>query len=304
MRILKTLKQWGQSDPHGALVRSFWHGTPLRPLHWACLRSFLNANHTFELFTYGRLEAPKGVHLRDASTVLPEEKMFFFQNPHTGEEDVAPFADYFRLKVLYEYGGWWCDVDTICLSNELPRGKRIWSRQAPDYRPESVSNGQLFFRRKDRVARKLLHKCEKSLTDLKRREQLGPELLSEVLNDLGLPLDMGATAAVFYPISYVENFKLWLPEFYDEVLGKIGSAIFLPVYQSFPTHLGFDSSKLPPVGSFLYSFIRQHAPEFPNVAHEAEEFRTAIRIWLRNNHRARSKLMAVSKEDIVGWIEG
>jgi len=305
MRILKILKRWHANQSKRSLVRGFWHGAPLRALHWACLRSFLKADHAFELFTYQRLDVPNGVRLRDASAVLPKERMFFLKNRHTGQADVAPFADYFRLKVLYRYGGWWCDVDTICLSPELPSGERVWSRQAPDYRPSSVSNGQLFFKSKrDWVALQLLLTCEQSLNAFKRREDLGPELMSNVLGDLGLPLDMGATAAVFYPIRYIENFKLWLPEFADEVMEKIDSAIFLPIYQSFPTHLGFDYSKLPPVGSFLYHFIRQEAPEFPNIAHDADEFRRAIRIWLQNNRQwAISRLVSVSKDNIMEWVE-
>jgi hypothetical protein len=277
---------------------------PLQPLHWACLRSFLKANHVFELFSYQKLDVPKGIHLRDAGDVVPKESMFFINNPSTGKPDVAPFVDYFRLKVLYEYGGWWCDVDTICLSPKLPTGERIWSRQAPDYRPNSVSNGQLYFQKGDWVARKLLSKCEKSLTGLTKREDLGPALMSRVLSKLGLPLDMGASADLFYPIRYIENFKLWLPEFSDEVFEKIKSATFLPVYQSFPTHLGFDYSKLPPLGSFLHSFIRREAPEFPGIAYDAEEFRRAVRIWLRNNRDwAIPRLKAVSREDIIGWVE-
>jgi hypothetical protein len=254
---------------------------------------------------YEDLEVPIGVRLRDANEVMPKENLFFLENSHSSKKDVAPFSDYFRLKFLHDFGGWWCDVDTICLSAKFPTGERIWARQAPDYRPDSISNGQLYFTKGDWVVRKLLAACEEAMANAERRESLGPELISRVIAELELPLDMGASAEEFYPVRYIENFKLWLPEFYDEVKEKVESAVFLPIYQSFPARLGFSYKKLPPGGSFLNEFIRNEAPEFSEVTHDADEFRHAVRTWFKHNSAwSISRLSAVSKSDILDWLNG
>ncbi len=304
MSLVSKLRRRFHSQSKGAEVKGFWHGEPLSAVHWACLRSFLNEGHSFDLYTYQIMDVPDGVRLKNAAEVIPLSQIFFHNNIRTGMPDVAPFTDYFRLKVLYDYGGWWCDVDTVCLSEIFPKFPRVWARQAPEYRPDSVSNGQLFFNKKDWVAERLLRACEDSLAHIERRESLGPELISRILNELDLPLDMGATAATFYPLRYIENFKLWLPEFREEVKEKMEDAVFLPVYQSFPIHLGFNNKKLPPKGSFLHDFIRELAPEFPTFSHNTDEFRGAVQNWLRENQNwAISRLTSVSKDNILDWIQ-
>jgi hypothetical protein len=96
-----------------------------------------------------------------------------------------------------------------------------------------------------------------------------------------------------------------LPEFYDEVKEKVESAVFLPIYQSFPARLGFSYKKLPPGGSFLNEFIRNEAPEFSEVTHDADEFRHAVRTWFKHNSAwSISRLSAVSKSDILDWLNG
>lgn len=283
-------------------IQGFWHGTPLTPLHWACLNSFLDKGHRFDLYTYQDLAVPRGVRLRDAGEILPQEEMFFFANPHTGEPDVAPFVDYFRLFLLYQRGGWWCDVDTVCLSADLPQGDRAWAQQAPEYRPGSVSNGELYLTRNDSLLKLLIEEANRRKDDFPRRESLGPELFTSVLNELGLPLDVGGTADTFYPLRFIENFKLWLPEFNEEVQARTEGAVFLPIYQSFPARLGFANDKLPPKGSYLRKFMWRHASEFSGPSHSTDDFRTAIRQWFHANPKFIPALKSVSQPNIERWL--
>src|SRR5437588_8393960 len=106
-------------------IQGFWSGPPLSAINWACLRSFLAAGHHFVLYTYDLLDVPQGVVVKDACEILPRRSIFHFQNVLTQQSDLGPFADYFRLKLLAEKGGWYCDVDTVCLSSELPIGNRV-----------------------------------------------------------------------------------------------------------------------------------------------------------------------------------
>src|SRR3954447_25261405 len=55
---------------------SFWHGTSLSPLEWACLSSFIDCGHRFRLFSYESISVPRGVSLEDASTVVRRDDLF------------------------------------------------------------------------------------------------------------------------------------------------------------------------------------------------------------------------------------
>jgi hypothetical protein len=260
-------------------IQGFWSGPPLSALNRACLSSFVDSGHEFVLFSYDAIDVPAGVTVRDASEIVPRAELFHYRNDITRTQDIAPFADYFRWTLLAGEGGWYCDVDTVCLSSELPLGPRVWARQCPELDPNSVSNGQLHFAPGDPVAQRLLARCRAELGSIERRESLGPMLISSVLAELGLPRDMGATADTFYPIRWIEIFKLWLPEYRNEVYERVEGATFLPVYQSFPKYLGLDAGRGPPDGSYLADIVATFAPEQGGEAYRADEVRDATRRW-------------------------
>ncbi len=81
-----------------------------------CIKSFLDHGHTFQLFTYRNYDnIPAGTLVRDARDILPEEAIF-----HDSHNSLAPFSDWFRMKFLSQEGGFWVDMDVICLGDELP----------------------------------------------------------------------------------------------------------------------------------------------------------------------------------------
>src|SRR5262249_41962000 len=192
------------SEPSAAraTVQGFWSGPPLSNLHWACLKSFLRLGHQFILYSYENISVPEGVHREDANIVVPHHQIFYFQNDTTKQSDIAPFADYFRIKLLHELGGWYCDIDTICLTSELPQASRVWANQCPELKNDSVGNSQLFFRTGDPILQTLLDRCRASIPRLMSRESLGPPLLTSTLQELHLPKDMAANVDTFYPIRW------------------------------------------------------------------------------------------------------
>jgi hypothetical protein len=90
----------------------FWHGAPLSRMERLSMASFLAHGHALDLYVYEEPRAlPAGVQLRDAARVLPRSLMF--HNRHTGS--LAPFADWFRYRLLLEHGGLWADADVVAL---------------------------------------------------------------------------------------------------------------------------------------------------------------------------------------------
>lgn len=107
-------------EPEEKTVHGLWIGDALSPMELLTIHSFLDKGHSFKLWLYSELKTklPEGVLTGDANEIIPREKIFRYKNKSQfghGKGSVAGFSDIFRYKLLYEYGGWWVDMDITCL---------------------------------------------------------------------------------------------------------------------------------------------------------------------------------------------
>lgn len=94
------------------IIQGLWIGNRLSAMEQLCPASFMCHGHEFHLYTYGDVEnAPPGTILKDAETILPAAMIFQYKK----HKSYAAFANYFRYKLLLEKGGWWVDMDMVCL---------------------------------------------------------------------------------------------------------------------------------------------------------------------------------------------
>lgn len=104
------------------VVHGMWIGTRLSKLELLTLHSFVQHGHEFHLWLYDDLQnqLPEGVVVEDGDRILPRHTIFRKKDTD-GECGVgkgslgSPFSDLFRYKLLYEYGGYWVDMDVTCL---------------------------------------------------------------------------------------------------------------------------------------------------------------------------------------------
>jgi hypothetical protein len=102
------------------IINGLWIGKTLSSVELLCLHSFLAHGHEFHLWAYDAIETslPAGVVLEDAARIIPREKIFCYKHFNQfghGKGSYAGFSDIFRYKLLYELGGWWADMDVVCL---------------------------------------------------------------------------------------------------------------------------------------------------------------------------------------------
>jgi hypothetical protein len=91
------------------IIQSLWIGPRLSTMEQLCIRSFLANGHEFHLYCYHPITGvPENTIIKDASEIVPESDVEKF--PH-----LANFADWFRYNLIFKKGGWWVDLDTICL---------------------------------------------------------------------------------------------------------------------------------------------------------------------------------------------
>ncbi|MGI6320394.1 MAG: glycosyltransferase [Bacteroidales bacterium] len=103
-------------------IHGLWIGSKLSSIELLCINSFIANGHKFHLWVYEDLEniLPEAVILEDASKIIPKEEVFYYKNSNQyghGKGSFAGFSDIFRYKLLYMHGGWWSDMDVICLKS-------------------------------------------------------------------------------------------------------------------------------------------------------------------------------------------
>lgn len=92
-------------------IVTFWHG-PASWLERLSAASFLAAGHRVEVYSYDPVEGlPEGVVLKDASEILPRDKLVFYK----GKGTPGVFSDYFRASLMAAEKGVWADLDVVCL---------------------------------------------------------------------------------------------------------------------------------------------------------------------------------------------
>lgn len=189
-------------------IQSLWIGDRLSNIEILCIRSFLHHGHNFILYTYTDVEnVPKGVLIRDASKIMLFDSKF-----KTKQGSYAPFADLFRLKMLYQNGGWWVDMDVVCLKNlnDLPVNciATSFERQFGDYANSNVlsfEQGHPF----------LIHCINiwSNISNDNLYHGLGPDIVKQTVNDLQA-YHLLLPHEVFNPVSYFHAKYLYSINFY------------------------------------------------------------------------------------------
>lgn len=273
-----------------AIFKSFWHGPPLGPIRRACLETFIEKGHTFLLYTYDSpADLPSGVLLEDASQIIPSSEIFYYRNPWSGEaSDLGPFSDLFRFKLLRQEGGWWTDVDTLCLKANIDTPDYAWAQEKPEKNNQAIGTSQIAMTAGSKVVNFLYQECLRlSKTEFQPREALGPHLLSRTVSSLRLEQNCYGDPSSFYPVRWIEMFKLWLPEYCEEVMEKASSAYFMPIYQSYPKYLGLDLLGLPPKDSYLFKVLERMGhieKDMEMIYYDAALIRDKVREFFKRNH--------------------
>ena len=101
------------TNDNNRIVQGLWSHGRLSALQQLCIRSFAANGHEFHLYAYEELpNVPQvdGVKVMPGESVLPAAKMFLDKRGRH-----ALFADQFRWELLRQRGGWWADMDMVCL---------------------------------------------------------------------------------------------------------------------------------------------------------------------------------------------
>jgi hypothetical protein len=288
-------------SPGSQLFTAFWHGAPLTALHWACLRSFAELGHQVHLYTYQNLEVPEGIDILDAGEIIDCQNLFFFKNDSLSTPDIGPFSDVFRFKLLSMRGGWWIDADVLCNRRLFPSCRYAWAIE----NRTTVGTSQIKLPANDPIARQLYQECSAQFTKMIYREEIGPDLITRIFNECVPPEKFGTTEE-FYPIWWLEGFKLWLPQCRREILERAASAYFIPCWASLASYIGIDLNRMPPIGSYLEDMIHRLAPEkcCREQPYSTGDIISLVRVWLKDNEWAIDELRSAPESSAFALVGG
>jgi hypothetical protein len=91
-------------------IQSLWIGERLSRIEVLSITSFLAHGHPYHLYTYGPVEnVPAGAVIKDANAIIDATHIF------RAKGSLSIFADWFRQEMLHACGGYWADLDMVCL---------------------------------------------------------------------------------------------------------------------------------------------------------------------------------------------
>lgn len=183
-------------------VQSLWiqeqKGIP--QLQRLCIESFLEQGTEYSLYTYDDVAGlPDGVVLRDANAIIPKEFVFLDQF-----SSYATFADWFRIKLLHERGGWWVDTDVVCLREFVSGEEYVFATEWSNDNPV-ICNCVMKAPKHSPMLKEVLRGIEQNLA-LKELEtiswrEIGAIPLVDGIMDFSL-LEYVVSPDVFCPIDY------------------------------------------------------------------------------------------------------
>jgi len=209
-------------------VQSLWIGPSLSVMERLVIRSFLDHGHPFHLYVYEEVKGiPAGTVVRPASEILPAAEVYRCRRGY-GRGSYAPFADGFRYKLLAERGGWWADLDAVCIRPlDFADEHVLGYEREPDGRLH-VAIGLMRAPVGSPLMRYCWEHCQQVDRNRMRWGQTGPRLMAEAVRAAGVAVRIFAPTA-FYPIDYWRTWDLIRPSFAD---CRVGQAERSPTRQS------------------------------------------------------------------------
>jgi Glycosyltransferase sugar-binding region containing DXD motif len=178
-------------------IKSLWAGDRLSTLERMCIESYQRHGHQFQLYTYGFVSnVPDKTIILDADSIVPHTRIPEFQN-------LANFSDYFRYRMLLEFGGIWVDLDNFCLKPYDFVHEYVFSSQRPS--PKSydseINAGVLKVPARSEIMTFCVAQVDMMDTKTNHWSQIGPGLLMDAYHRFGLERYM-KKFVTFCPLDY------------------------------------------------------------------------------------------------------
>lgn len=209
-------------------IQMLWVRGALSRLELLSVCSFLAHGHPVHLYHYGAIpNVPAGVLLHDARPVLPEECAPSAPSAPFARGSLGSFSDIFRYHLLHDRGGWWSDMDFVCL--------RPWRFSQPALTASTdegvhgqIANGCAM---RFPAGHPVMVACREACQRLDARNadisHTGPLLLHRTMQTLGYG-DLAVIPSVFCPVPWNAHWQLLRPLWRRFTLGEFKQRLRRP----------------------------------------------------------------------------
>lgn len=193
------------------VIQALWIGAELSVMERLSIASFMANGHQFHLFVYSHVKnIPAGTIVRDGEEILPASSIFRYRD----NGSYAGFSNFFRYELLWKNGGWWVDLDTICLRPfRFAADYVIGSEPVADGGSHPIS-GVLKTPSQSPLMEYLTQVCRGKDRETLRWGETGPKLVADGIRRLSLEEYVQASDA-FCPLGWYE---------WDQILNPAASA--------------------------------------------------------------------------------
>lgn len=232
-------------------VSSLWVGGPLGKIQEICLASFLYYGHNVNLYVYDMdMKVPDGVKKIDANIIIPESRVFY----HHGQ--LAAFSDLFRYYMIKQTKNMWVDADTLCLSDYFfEDADFVFIHQTTADKWEEFAGGILKISNNDKIVDDLIARTENKISSgLGHWCDIGPTLLTDIVNDYELGKFAVNANLVNMFTYYMDGQKFWKPEFREEIISNSKHCYSATFFNGGLTAAGIDKNVLTPGSAIEYFY--------------------------------------------------
>ncbi len=192
----------GVSDKNAAdhVIQGLWIGAELSVMEHLSIASFLSNGHQFHLFVYADVKnIPAGTVIRDGEEILPASAIFRYRD----NGSYAGFSNFFRYELLWKYGGWWVDLDTICLRPFRFADDYVIGSEPVAAGGSHPISGVLKTPPQSPLMQYLTQECRVKNRETLRWGETGPKLVADGITRLSLEEYVQASDA-FCPLGWYE----------------------------------------------------------------------------------------------------
>lgn len=240
------------------------------------MRSFVATGARVLLYaTDMQLRVPDGVELIDVREILSERvHQFTFAD---GDRSPALHSDLFRYAALERFGGWYADLDIICIGRKLPECKVYVARESD----ELVNGAVLKFPAQSPVIAAAIDRAWKALPEtgagapLRMRVSIGPTLLTELAHEYAFDHLVRPRSSA-YEIGYDEIPAMFDPVFRGQLEERVADSDFIHLWNEIWRRTRIPKNYGPPRGSFLDGLFQRFGMTF---AEEARLSTEAVSVW-------------------------
>ena len=196
------------------IVQSLWIGYELSPMEQLCINSFIYHGHEFHLYTYDKIKnVPKKCIIKNGDKIIPKKEIFYYTKNATKDGksagSVSAFSNMFRYKLLYDKGGYWVDMDMVCLKQFDFDSEYVFSSER--YKGKQIINaGVIKCPLKSDFAKYCYEISKKKDKEKLKWGEIGPKLVRQSIYKYDL-LKYVQKPDIFCPIYYNELNKFILP---------------------------------------------------------------------------------------------